>query len=285
MHPALRLIRPHQWAKNLLLLLPAAAAHRVGEVAVGGDLVRAVISFSLLASAVYAANDVADAPHDRLHPTKKARPVASGAVGTGPALALAGVLAGVSLAVAWSLPRPFLWTWAVYLALTTGYSLGLKRVVMLDVIILAALYTVRVVAGSAAVDVPLSRWFLAFAVFFFASLALLKRAVESVGGNAAIPGRGWREGDLPVLTALGAGSAVAAALVYCLYITGDDVLRLYGRPDLLWMGLPILLYWIGRAWLLAHRGEVHDDPVVFALRDGSSWGALLLMALTVWLAA
>ena len=317
----LRALRPHQWAKNVLVLLPALAAHRSVDASLVASLALAFASFSLLASAVYLVNDVADAAHDRAHPHKRHRPVASGALGVGAALGVAAVLAGASLAVALGLPRTFLWAWLVYLAMTSAYSAALKRLVVLDVVLLSGFYTVRVVAGAAAVDVPLSRWFLAFGVFVFTSLALLKRAVEclelgpapALGPAAEGPapvastpvastrergpsgvarsrpaptlgGRGWRAGDLPVLLAMGAASAMAAALVYCLYITGDEVLRLYARPDLLWMGLPVLLYWLTRAWLLALRGEIRGDPVLFALKDRASWASVALFAVTVWLA-
>ncbi|HZD04297.1 MAG TPA: hypothetical protein VE173_05245, partial [Longimicrobiales bacterium] len=176
------------------------------------------------------------------------------------------------------------------LVLTTSYSFLLKRVVVLDVVILAALYTVRVVAGAAAVTVPLSRWFLAFSVFLFLSLALLKRLVEVAGASdrdeASVPGRGWEVGDLPILRSLGIGSGVVAALVYCLYITErPTVEELYAHPDLLWVGLPVILYWLSRVWLLANRGEVHDDPVVFALRDRVSYLVLALLVAMVMVAA
>ena len=194
-----------------------------------------------------------------------------------------------SFALAWGLPRQFLLVWASYLVLTTLYSFGLKRLVVLDVMVLGALYTTRVVAGAAVVAVPLSRWFLAFAVFLFSSLAILKRMVESLGvasrEEGSVGGRGWTVRDIPVLLAFGAACSVAAALVYCLYITSDEVLLLYGRPDILWLGLPILLYWLGRVWLLAHRGLVHEDPLLFALRDRASYAVGVAMAFTIWLAS
>jgi len=156
---------------------------------------------------------------------------------------------------------------------------------VLDVVALSALYTVRVVAGSAAVDVLLSRWFLAFRVFLFVSLALLKRLVEVGGaervGKQDIPGRGWKASDIPLLQSLGVGSAVTSTLVYCLYITDPQATELYRRPDILWVGLPIFFYWVGRIWLLAGRGQVHEDPVVFALRDRVSYVVMLLLAVVV----
>ncbi len=280
----LRALRPHQWAKNLLVFVPALAAHRPP----GPALLFAFVSFSFLASAVYLTNDVADLDHDRLHPRKRTRPIASGALAPTVALWVALLLLAVSLLMAVRLPRAFLWVWLAYLVVTSLYSAGLKRRVVLDVLILAGLYTARVVAGSAAAHVPLSRWFLAFSVFVFTSLALLKRAVEArearAGDRDALGGRGWRVEDLPVLAATGVGCSVAAALVYCLYITGEDVLEFYSRPDVLWVGLPVLLYWLVRAWVMALRGEVHDDPLVFALRDPTSYLVLAIMAVSVWIA-
>lgn len=281
----LRAIRVHQWAKNGLLVLPALAAHLGPEPATLARLVAAFVSFSLLASAVYLLNDLADLEHDRAHPVKRLRPLAAGEIGSGQVLVAMAVLAALSFALALTLPGAFLATWASYLVLTTAYSFALKRVVVLDVVILAGLYTVRVVAGAAAVTVPLSRWFLAFSVFVFLSLAMLKRVVE-VRGVAAregdlVAGRGWRVDDMALLMGFGTASAVAGTLVYCLYITGDEVLRLYGRPDLLWGGLPVLLYWLARVWLLANRGEVHEDPLLFALRDRASWAAAALMAVVL----
>ncbi len=286
MSALLRSLRIHQWVKNGLILVPALAAHLAPGLQTATALVVALMSYCLLSSAVYLTNDVLDAPHDRVHPIKRERPVAAGLLSPGAAVAAALALAVVSLLMALGLPRPFLWTWATYLVLATAYSMGLKRQVVLDVLILAGLYTVRVVAGAAAVDVPLSRWFLAFSVFLFTSLALLKRAVEARNrARGGLGGRGWRVEDLPVLAATGMACAVAAALVYCLYITGSDVRELYRRPDLLWVGLPALLYWLARMWVFTLRGEVHDDPLLFALRDPASYAVLFVFAFTVWAAS
>jgi len=289
MSALLRSLRIHQWVKNGLILVPALAAHLAPGLQAVTALVVALMSYCLLSSAVYLTNDVLDAPYDRVHPIKRERPVAAGLLTPGSAVAAALVLAAVSLVMALGLPRPFFLAWATYLLLATAYSMGLKRRVVLDVLILAGLYTVRVVAGATAVDVPLSRWFLAFSVFLFTSLALLKRAVEAFEARnraqGELSGRGWQSEDLPVLTATGLACAVAAALVYCLYITGPDVLDLYRRPDLLWAGLPALLYWVARMWVLALRGEIHDDPLVFALRDRASYAVVLVFGFSVWLAS
>jgi 4-hydroxybenzoate polyprenyltransferase len=268
-------------------VLPALAAHRA-LASVVGRLSVAFLSFSLLASAIYLVNDIEDLEHDRTHPTKRLRPLAAGEIGIGAAAVAALVLAAVAFGLAWPLPREFMLVWASYLAVTTLYSFSFKRVVVLDVMVLGALYTLRVVAGAAAVDVPLSRWFLAFAVFLFSSLAILKRMVESIGVEARegeqLAGRGWTVSDIPVLLGFGGACSVASALVYCLYITSDEVTTLYTRPDVLWFGLPILLYWLGRVWLLAYRGLVHEDPLLFALRDRVSWIVAGAMGLTLWLA-
>ena len=284
-----RAIRLHQWAKNLLIVLPALAAHLALDAGTVSLLVTAFISFSLLASSVYLLNDIKDFEHDRDHPTKRTRPLAAGEIGVGAAVVALTLLAIASLALAWTLPPRFLQVWVSYLVLTTLYSFGLKRLVVIDVMVLGALYTTRVVAGAAVVDVPLSRWFLAFTVFLFSSLAILKRLVELLGVASReqrdVGGRGWTVRDIPVLLGFGTACSVASALVYCLYITSDEVLRLYGRPDVLWLGLPILLYWLGRLWLLAHRGQVHEDPLLFALRDRASYVVGVAMAVTIWLAA
>jgi 4-hydroxybenzoate polyprenyltransferase len=299
MTPYLRLLRPHQWTKNLLLLVPAVAAHRSLDTDLLVSLGSAFVLFSLMVSGFYIVNDLLDLEHDRAHPSKKDRPLAAGEIGPPAAGVLAAVLVTGSVAgMVALLPRAFVVSALVYAVLALGYSLGLKRSVLLDVLVLAALYSVRVVAGAAAVDVPLSRWFLAFSVFVFLSLALVKRAVElralasstaesrPAAGNDAeqAPGRGWRVDDLPTLYGMGTASALAGVLVYCLYITSPDVLRLYTRPDYLWLGLPMLLYWLGRIWILVARDEVADDPVLFAVRDPSSYAIAALLAVAVWLA-
>jgi 4-hydroxybenzoate polyprenyltransferase len=204
-------------------------------------------------------------------------------------VALAAAAAALGVAAALPLGGDFGAALACYAVLSTGYSLLLKRKPVLDAIALATLYTIRVVAGAALAPAPLSRWFIAFAVFFFLSLALVKRYVEvaelgSEGGGAA-PGRGYVREDLPVLAGFGIAGAAADALVYCLYISGPDVTRLYARADLLWIGLPILLYWQARVWLLTLRGNMRTDPVVYALTDRVSYlllgGFLLAVAVAV----
>ncbi len=286
----LREIRPHQWAKNFLIFLPAMAAHLQWTRAQLTDLVAGFVAFSFLASAVYVVNDLVDLPNDRQHATKRNRPIAAGLISRNAAIAGAAILVAISAAATWQMPRLFQVTLAVYLVITTAYSFALKRRVLLDVICLAGLYTIRVVAGSTLVDAPLSQWFLAFSIFFFFALALVKRVAElrplvSETSTKEIAGRGYAGPDLPMLTSLGTSASMASALVYCLYITSSEVTRLYRHPKLLWMGLPLFLYWIARVWLLTARGRMNEDPVVFALRDRMSYLIALGFLVTIWLAA
>lgn len=286
-----RSLRPHQWAKNGLLLLPMLAAHMEWTTSLAEQAVGGLAAFSLLASAVYVGNDLADLPHDRRHPSKSDRPLAAGEMTIPAGLITVAALLAVAVMLTLRLPTAFGVTLVVYLTLNVGYSMGLKRVLVLDLVILAALYTIRIVAGAALVRIELTGWFLAFSVFLFLSLAVLKRVVEledrqaptrEAESNAS--GRAYRSADLPVLHAVGPAAGVMAALVYCLYITGP-VRELYDHPDLLWIGLPLFLYWIVRVWLLALRGEVDDDPVVFVLRDLSSYSVLGAFLLVVFAAA
>lgn len=285
----MRSLRPHQWAKNTLLLLPVLAAHVPWSLELWTELALGFLSFSLGASALYILNDLADLPYDRSHPLKRERPLANGSASIRAALAATLGLLVVSILLALRLDLQFAGILAAYLLLSTCYSMLLKRVVVLDVIVLASLYTIRILAGAVLVRIELSQWFLAFSIFLFLSLALLKRATElrrmkAISESDPLPGRGYRVEDASVLLGAGAAAAMASALVYCLYIAGPDVRLLYAAPDLLFLGLPILLYWKLRIWLLAFRGRVDEDPVIFALRDRVSYVCLAAFFLTVWLA-
>lgn len=284
-----RALRTHQWAKNVLLIFPGVAAHLSWTGALLYSFLAGFLAFSLAASAVYLANDVFDLPEDRVHPTKRRRPLASGDLGIPAVLwAIVGLLAAAWITAA-PLPEGFQHCLAIYILFAAAYCVALKPMPVADVLALATMYALRVVAGAALVTVPLSRWFLAFSVFFFLSLALLKRVVElqksPLADASALPGRGYRPQDLPVLLGLGLGSTVVSSLVYCLYITSEDVLRYYARPDFLWGGLLILLYWKARIWLLAGRNEMTEDPVVFALRDNVSRASFAAFMLLVLLAS
>lgn len=285
----LRALRPHHWAKNTLLFLPALAAHLEPSPELIARLAAGFAAFCAMTSAVYLTNDIADLAADRRHATKRRRPLAAGEIAISHSIAVAALLAVASAALALYLAPLFAAVLASYLVLTTAYSTVLKRRLIVDVITLATLYTIRVVAGAVLVQVPLSRWFLAFSIFLFLSLALVKRVVELKeleGMNAEqAAGRRYRVEDVGVLVGLGTAAAAASALVYCLYITSDDVLRLYNQPDALWIGLPLFLYWIARLWVLAGRGVMHEDPVAATLRDRATYAVLLGFLLTIWLAS
>jgi 4-hydroxybenzoate polyprenyltransferase/phosphoserine phosphatase len=265
-----RALRLHQWAKNVLVFVPLLGAHRAQPGPVLHALA-AFLAFSLCASSVYVLNDLVDLPHDRLHATKKRRPFAAGALDLrlGPLLCAACLAA--AFAIALLLPWHFVVLLGAYLAVTLAYSLGLKRQMVVDVIVLAGLYTLRIFAGGAATGTKISPWLLAFSLFLFFCLAVVKRQTELAqlrrAGREAAGGRGYVVDDLGMLQALSAASGMAAVLVMALYVNSGDVLPLYRTPEALWALCPILLFWISRVLMLSHRGQMPDDPVVFALRD------------------
>jgi 4-hydroxybenzoate polyprenyltransferase len=266
-------LRPHQWAKNALLFVPLVMGHELGN---RGKLVAVAICFaaySLLASGTYVVNDLVDLEADRAHPTKRRRPFASGqlGVGTGVGLAMACVAAAFSISL-FALPVLASAMLCGYALLTMAYSAYLKRKVMLDVITLATLYTARILTGGVAAGVPISEWLLAFSIFLFLSLALAKRYTElsavPIGEEDRIPGRGYWARDLDMVRTLGASSGSLAVLVLVLYINlSPEVARHYPHPWVLYLVCAVMFYWISRIWFLAQRGQLHHDPVVFALRD------------------
>lgn len=278
-----RACRPHQWAKNVLLFLPILAAHRAGDREALLRVGLAFVSFSLVASSVYVLNDVLDVEADRQHPRKRHRPFASGALGpgTGFALVLGLLAAGAGMAVL--LPPMFGVALAAYWLVTSAYSAWLKRVAIVDVLVLAGLYTARIYAGAFAAGVPVSEWLASFSLFFFLSLAALKRAAEIGRRGESLPGRGYHGEDQAPVAMMGIASGYVSVLVLALYVSHPEVTRLYRHPAWLWGLCVLALYWISRIWLLAWRGEMHDDPVVFAIRDGASWAVAVLGAALVQL--
>ncbi len=282
--PYIRALRPHQWVKNLLVFLPMIAAHRL-DLATATHSLIAFIAFSLVASSVYLLNDLLDLSADRAHPRKRYRPMASGAVPLGHAGAMAMACMAAGFAAALFAGPIFVAVLCAYTILTTAYSLRLKREPVIDICVLAALYTMRIVAGSAATGIPLSVWLLAFAIFIFLSLAAMKRQIELVdnlqSGNEKPAGRGYRVADLPIVEMMAVTAGYVAVLVLALYLNAPTVAGLYTHPEILWAVCAVLLYWISRAVMIAHRGEMHDDPIVFALRDRVSHvcGATILVAL------
>lgn len=281
-----RALRPHQWVKNLLVFVPILLDHRLTQPEVIARGVIAFAAFCLAASGAYVVNDLLDLEADRSHPTKRYRPFASGALAPRVGYLLAPALIGISLLIGAALAEPgFLALLLLYIGLTTAYSAYLKRIVVLDVLLLAGLYTLRVLAGITASGVRFSTWLLAFSTFLFLSLAFLKRHGE-LSTLAAQPApaarrRGYFPQDMEWLRTMGAASAYLAVLVLALYLNSDEVVRLYRKPAVLFLVCPLLLYWTSRMWLLAHRGQIHEDPIVASARDPSSYvvGALVLLVL------
>jgi 4-hydroxybenzoate polyprenyltransferase len=289
---ALRAMRPHQWAKNVLVFVPVVAAHRFTEIAVLAEAAAAFIAMGLVASAGYVANDLLDLQADRAHPRKRNRPLASGALAVphGPLLAAGLLAAGLGIAAVVSLALA-LWV-LFYLCLTLTYSLWLKQKVLIDVFVLAGLYTHRILAGAIATLIAPSFWLLSLSMFFFLSLAMLKRYSELIDlarsaaeRGVAVKTRGYRAEDTETLISLGAASGFSAVFVLALYIDSPNVRALYQTPEIFWLWCPLLLYWLSRMWVGARRGVIDDDPLVFALRDRISVLVLVLMVLFAALAA
>ena len=284
----LRALRPHQWAKNVLVLVPLLAAHRLSDL----DGLRAAalsfVAFCLCASSVYILNDLLDLDADRAHPRKSKRPFAAGDAGIMHGVVLAAVLLIVAIGVAWSLPAQFQVAFAGYYVLTVGYSLVLKGRVLIDTFALAGLYTIRIIAGGAASNVPLSFWFLLFSVLLFLSLAFVKRYAELDGLRRRhllhAAGRGYFVDDLPVLQSMGTGAGYLSVLVLALYINSPDIQALYHRPKVIWLLCVLMLYWISRIWIIAQRGNLNDDPLVYAFKDHMSLLTGVLVAITIAIA-
>ncbi|GMU46721.1 MAG: hypothetical protein AMXMBFR26_15030 [Porticoccaceae bacterium] len=283
----LRTLRPHQWLKNLLLFVPMLAAHQVVDPGAWITLLLAFLSFSLCASSVYIGNDLLDLDSDRQHPRKCRRPFAAGLIPAWLGLLLAPVLLLASTALGAQVGTPFLTVLLAYFTLTCAYSLGLKRLPLVDCLTLALLYMLRVVAGATALDMPLSFWLLAFSVFLFLSLAFVKRYAELqtllLQGKQQAHGRGYATADAALLQIQGMASGYAAVIVLALYLNSEAVLQLYRSPEFVWGAVLAVLFWINWMWLEAHRGHMHDDPLVFAVKDKASLAAGLLGAASVTL--
>ncbi|WP_186270153.1 UbiA family prenyltransferase [Burkholderia gladioli] len=274
-------LRLHQWLKNLLVFVPLFAAHRAGEPTMFWQGLLAFLAFGLCASSVYVLNDLVDLDDDRHHPVKRHRPFASGALSLLSGAIAFPLLLAASLAIALSsLPSAFSLALAAYYALTVAYSFVLKRMVIVDVIALAALYTARLAAGTAAFGMRLSFWLLAFSMCIFLSLALVKRYTELValaGGQAR--GRGYVSDDRAIVLALGAAAGYLSVLVLALYIQDPATLMLYANPQRIWLSCPLLLYWVSRTWIITNRGQMNSDPVLFAATDATSLGVAALFVL------
>ena len=282
--PYVKALRPHQWVKNILVFLPMLSAHELGHFL---TVLLAFVLFSMAASSVYIFNDLVDLPSDRMHPRKSRRPFASGSIpiSHGLLLGTALVLSSIVVSYLW-MSAQFFGVLMFYLVLTSLYSFYLKRKLLVDIITLAGLYTLRIIAGGLAVGIVPSPWLLAFSMFLFFSLAATKRLAElvdqSLNDKDASPGRGYLTDDRSVISSISITSGQGAVLVFALYIYSPSVADLYAAPHILWLICPILLYWLSRIAVLTHRGFMDDDPIVFAVKDKISLVTAVLVAIVVF---
>lgn len=277
-----KVLRLHQWIKNILIFLPLFAAQKFTDVTSVKQCFISFFLFGLTASSVYILNDISDIEDDRHHKYKRNRPFAAG-----DANLISGWIAWPCiLIVAFSLSLIyfswfFLIVLASYFIITLAYSFLLKKIAMLDVITLASLYTLRIIAGGASIDIDVTFWLLAFSIFVFLSLAFIKRYSEIMDSHILSPkkpirGRGYNPQDLQLVSTMGITSGYLSILILALYIQDPQTIRLYSSPQFVWLACPILLYWITYLWLLAHRGLMHQDPLLFAIQDKVSWIAGVL---------
>lgn len=271
-------LRLHQWLKNTLVFVPLLAAHQITNT---GGLLQAAyafIAFSLCASSVYVLNDLLDLDSDRLHIRKRKRPFAAGTISIGKGMLMIPILLAAAFWLSTLVPKQFIIVLLAYFIMTMAYSLKLKRQAIVDVMLLAGLYTMRIIAGAAATSIKPSFWLLAFSMFIFLSLAMVKRYSElliTLQSDKKTPaGRGYSVDDLPVLMAIGVSAGLGSVLIFALYINSPDTSKMYHSTTWLWLVPPILLYWVSRMWMKAHRGQVDDDPVVFAAKD---WQSILVL--------
>lgn len=285
----LKMIRVHQWLKNCLILVPLLASHRLLSIQNIGIAAVAFIAFSFCASSVYVLNDLLDLKSDRQHFRKRNRPIAAGMVTVKQASIIGLLLLAAAAWLSFRVSALFALTVGIYFVTTLAYSLRLKRQVIVDVMLLAALYTLRLLAGAVATTVAPSFWLLVFSMFLFLSLAMVKRYSEMLvtlsEDKQYAAGRGYAVQDLPVLLSLGVSAGMAAIVVLALYINDPSTNKLYPSTIWLWPVPPLMLYWVSRVWMKAHRGEMHDDPVVFAVRDWQSIVTVILGGLCFAVAA
>jgi len=287
LYSLLKAVRPQHWAKNLLIFVPLFLSHAISA----GKLLTALAAFccfSLTASAAYIVNDLLDIEADRRHPHKRHRPFASGDLSAFAGMGIVAVFLLLGLLGGRLLPGGFFGWLLFYLASTLAYSWYLKRVALVDVLALSGLYILRLLAGGAATQTPISHWLAGFSMFLFLSLAIVKRfaELENLRASNATPknGRGYLLADMAQLRSFGTASAYAAVVVFAIYISGADVTKLYRHPKLLWLSVPLMILWLNRVWLLASRGELDEDPVAFALTDRMSQLIGVAVVAIAWLA-
>lgn len=284
-----RALRLHQWAKNGLLFLPAILAHQLQTPGQFLSLLYGFFAFSTAASSIYLLNDLLDLPSDRLHPVKKERPLAAGWLSFLHAFIAIPLLLLVSALFTWKLGNlSFALTLSTYLLITTLYSLYLKKVFALDILVLTTLYIIRLFAGSTISATPLSFWLIAFGLFFFSSLAILKRVTDLQKmveiDRDKIDRRGYTTADLPTLRTVGIATSIQSIVVLAFYMDSDHFRSLYSNPEFFWLAIPILFLWLMRVWIITGRGEMLEDPVLFTVKDPWSWLVGLTLLAITWLA-
>ena len=282
----IRALRPHQWVKNILIFLPLVLSHKFLAIPGLVNVFMGFIAFGLVASANYVTNDLLDLESDRRHASKRNRPFAAGDIPLVSGFVLAPLLLLLGFVIGYTVGVEFLVFLMLYLLLTLGYSYFAKSIVILDIIVLAVLYTVRLVAGAAATHDPVTFWLLAYSLFIFFSLASVKRYAELVKLDAdeKISGRGYTSEDTSFVKVLGISSGLISVLVFALYINDPGIVAKYKSPIWLWLITPMLMYWISRIWHLTYHGKMHDDPVVFALKDKTSYAVAVLIILGIFMA-
>ncbi len=287
--PYLKQLRVHQWLKNMLVFIPLLTSHQLFNNAALTNTLLAFIAFGLCASSVYVLNDALDLEADRQHRTKYLRPLAHGDIPGAMALILIPVMLILGFSIAAFVNIEFVGALFLYYSLTVFYSIKLKSMVLLDVVALAALYTSRIIAGGVAASIDLSFWLLAFSMFMFFSLALVKRVSELLelsenGQTRWMTGRGYQTNDLDTLHTLGISSGYASIFVVAMYINSPEIVNLYSHPQVIWLICPVLLYWVSRVWIMVHRGQMHSDPLIFAITDRVSHLSLILCGLILFIA-
>lgn len=281
------LLRPHQWVKNLLIFVSLFAGHQYFNLEYLQLTFAGFIAFCLVASGTYVVNDILDLRSDRQHPTKKARPLAAGQIRIGHAIIIALMLIVAGVVLGRAVGPEFFVCLVGYLMLSIGYSLVFKPLLAIDVVILSLLYILRIVAGAAATDVMPSFWLLAFSLFIFTSLAMLKRYAEleqQLLTGSTNYRRAYRVEDKSLMAMMGTATGLISVFVFAFYLNSKEVTMLYRQSEILWLVIPVLFCWIIRIWLLASRALINEDPILFALRDGFSYGSAAITVLLVMLA-
>lgn len=279
--------RPHQWVKNILVFAPLILSHRYTDLNLLKDVFLGFLSFCFCASAIYIVNDLKDVAADKMHPVKSKRPFASGSLSAQVGFILVFLLVVAAYGLGSLLPIKFGFVVLIYFVVANAYTYVFKEMVILDVIVLALLYTLRIFAGAKAADVVVSKWFMMFSIFLFVMLAFVKRYNElaRLKKNDAAPSRrGYRPSDIEQLSVFGTASGYIAVMVLALYISSPDVVHLYRQSQYLWLLCPLALYWISRFWLLVHRGNMEEDPLRFTMRDVQSYAVAILAVLLVFMA-